>query len=88
MTLTSEPVSARNRVLVCVSVTKKRRLESRPVTPVAAGIRFELFTDSEVRHVRCEYVIHYSIVCNSMRASWRARNTEKQGEGEIYVKLV
>ena len=50
---------------------------------------FTLFIDSEVRHVRCDYIMHYSTVCKySMRASWCARNTEKQGEGEIYVKLV
>ena len=42
-----------------------------------------LFTDSEVRHVRCDYVMHYSSVRKR-----RVRNTEKQGEGEIYVKLV
>ena len=24
---------------------------------------FNLFTDSEVRHVRCDYVMHYSSVC-------------------------
>ena len=44
---------------------------------------FTLFTDSEVRHVRCDYVMHYSSVRKR-----RVRNTEKQGEGEIYVKLV
>ena len=42
--------------------------------------------DSEVRHVRCDYVMHYS--SGRKRESWRVRNTEKQGEGEIYVKLV
>ena len=38
MTLTSEPVSAKNRVLVCASVTNKRRLAVGPVTPVAANV--------------------------------------------------
>ena len=40
---------------------------------------FTLFTDSEVRHVRCDYVMHFEW------ESWCVRNTEKQGEGEIYV---
>ena len=43
------------------------------------------FTDSEVRHVCCDYVIHCSRVCK--RESWRVSNTEKQVEGETYVKL-
>ena len=45
------------------------------------------FTDSEVRHVSCDYVMHYSSVVRK-RGSWRVRNTEKQGEGDIDVKLV
>ena len=39
MTLTSEPVSIRKRVLVCMSLTKKRRLEVEPVALVAASVR-------------------------------------------------
>ena len=35
MTLTSEPVSMRNFVLVCASLTKNRRLEVGPVALVA-----------------------------------------------------
>ena len=35
------------------------------------------------------YVMHHSSrPIRVQRESWRARNTEKQGEGEIYVKLV
>ena len=33
---------------------------------------FTLFTDSEVRHVRCDYVMHYSIAyreCNLCKSS-------------------
>ena len=46
---------------------------------------FTLFTDSEVRPVCCDYVMQYWSVCK--RESWHVRNAEKQGEGEIYVKL-
>ena len=31
------------------------------------------------------YVMHYPNVCK--KESWRVRNTEKQGEGEIYSKM-
>ena len=37
ITLTSEPVSIRKDVLVCVSLTKSRRLVVGPVPPVAAS---------------------------------------------------
>ena len=51
-------------------------------------------SSSEVRHphVRYDYIMHYLSASTSVckRESWRVRNTvsEKQGEGEIYVKLV
>ena len=32
------------------------------------------------------YVMHYSSVCKEGKLG--CRNTEKQGEGELYVKLV
>ena len=56
-----------------------------------SGFTFEtnLFTDSEVRHVRCDYVMHYSGAYVTVRGKLRNTDmTEKQGEGRIYVKLV
>ena len=61
-------------------------LRFAPPTPPPPNLGFTLFTNSEVRQVRCDYVMQYSNVCK--RESWSVRNIEKQGEGEIYVKLV
>ena len=38
MTLTSEPVSTRKRVLECISLMKNRRLEVEPVALVTASV--------------------------------------------------
>ena len=43
MTLTSEPVSTRNRVFVCASVTKNRQLGVEPVAFVTASVRLIRF---------------------------------------------
>ena len=43
ITLTSEPVSIRNLVFVCASLTKNRRLEVGPVALVTANVRSTLF---------------------------------------------
>ena len=69
------------------SVLISRRLTRyRVASRYSVQTGFTLFTDSEVGHVCCNYVMHYSSVCK--RESWRVRNTEKQVEGEIYVKLL
>ena len=42
ITLTSEPVSTRNCILVCVSLTYNRRLDGRPLSPRVSGLLVSL----------------------------------------------
>ena len=67
MTLTSEPVSTRKRVWVGTSLTKKRRLEVGPVTPIAASVRPKRFPSC--RAPGTSWPLH-QISCGCCRGQW------------------
>ena len=75
ITLTSEPVSIRNLVFVCASLTKNRRLEVGPVALVAANVWPTLFP--RCRAPGISWQLHQTF-CGTNRGS---RQCESVGAG-------
>ena len=43
------------------------------IQAVSRGQGFTLFTDSEVRHVRCDYVMHYSVIVRGVSETQKSK---------------